>query len=179
MLSLLIEQPECWVPVLGYEGLYEVSSRGNVRTVGRAATRSNGRPMPVQPRLRRLYVRQTGYRCVLLNRDGKQTAHLVHVLVLSSFRRGRPDGLQCRHLNGDAADNRLENLEWGTAVENAADAKAHGRTPAGEKNVHAKLTRAAVEAIRASTLRNTELAALHGVGAMTISKARRGVTWAA
>lgn len=177
MFSPLIDQPECWVAALGHEGLYEVSSLGRVRTVARTVVRSNGRPLSVKARIRKAFIRDRGYSTVVLARDGEQTAHLVHVLVRMSFDQHRPEDLVCRHLNGDPTDNRLENLAWGTHVDNAEDARAHGRLQTGAKNRHAKLTLADVELIRSSRLRNTELAARFKVLPMTISHARRGVTW--
>lgn len=177
MLSPLIHQPERWAPVLGFEGLYEVSSLGQVRSVARTIVRSNGWPMPVKGCIRKAFIREKGYRSVVLARNGEQTAYLVHVLVRMSFDGQRPEDLLCRHLNGDPTDNRLDNLAWGTHVDNAEDARAHGRLQTGEKNRHAKLTRAAVEFIRSSNLRNTELAARFNVLPTTISYARRGVTW--
>lgn len=52
----------------------------------------------------------------------------VHSLVLIAFKGPRPEGMECRHLNGNPGDNRLENLAWGTHVENMADREKHGRT---------------------------------------------------
>ncbi len=51
----------------------------------------------------------------------------VHRLVLEAFVGPCPPGMQCRHLDGNPANNRLENLAWGTHAENAADKIRHGR----------------------------------------------------
>lgn len=66
----------------------------------------------------------------------------VHKLVLCAFVGPRGDGLVCRHLNGNALDNRLENLCWGTVKENAQDAIRHGTAAClrhGEQSVASKL----------------------------------------
>ena len=70
----------------------------------------------------------------------------IHRLVLETYVGPRPDDMQCRHLNGDKQDNRLENLCWGTRSENAQDAIQHGTFPKsnlknfGEKSPNSKLS---------------------------------------
>ena len=63
-----------------------------------------------------------------------------HTIVCETFHGERPPGAQVRHLNGDPADDRPDNLAWGTPTENGADTIAHGRTTRGSKNAQAKLT---------------------------------------
>ena len=112
-----------WAPVPGYEGYYEVSDDGRVRSVDRVLTdgrRRKGRPMRARP------VNQWGHRTVGLSRGNKVTRVLVHHLVLSAFDQPRPEGSVARHLNGNPADNRIENLRWGTHAENMQDMVAHG-----------------------------------------------------
>lgn len=67
---------------------------------------------------------RNGYRFVRIG--GERKKYTVHSLVLRAFVGERPAGLQIRHLNGDKSDNRLDNLEYGTAKENAKDRKNHG-----------------------------------------------------
>lgn len=68
-----------------------------------------------------------GYLYVCLRPNGGvPVCRYVHHLVLETFIGPRPDGQQTRHLNGDRGDNRLSNLAWGTAAENAADKVRHG-----------------------------------------------------
>ena len=80
-------------------------------------------------------------------RDGstpvKQCVEPVHKLILEAFVGTRPQGYVCRHLNGNAFDNRLVNICWGTPKENAQDAIKHGTAVClrhGEKAVASKLT---------------------------------------
>lgn len=89
-----------------------------------------------------------------------------HLVVLTCFRGPRPDGMQGRHLNGNCQDNRLDNLVWGTPVENMADKLAHGRSPRGNGTNKAKLTEDQVREIRA----------LQGIEIARIVAARYGVS---
>ena len=76
------------------------------------------------------WIKQTktgfGHLMVSLCRNGKVYQKLVHQLVLDAFVGPRPDGMECRHLNGNPQDNRLDNLKWGTHSENQKDAVLHG-----------------------------------------------------
>jgi hypothetical protein len=80
--------------------------------------------------------------------DGCKHTFQVHRIILETFVGPRPDGMQCRHLNGNASDNRLENLTWGTPQENSQDAARHGTAPKGERNGSSKLTTDQVQEIR-------------------------------
>lgn len=90
-----------------------------------------------------------GYLIVSLSNgiDRPRTFNL-HTLILLTFVGPRPSGHQCRHLNGIGTDNRLSNLRWGTAAENAADRIRHGTTAKGERQGRAKLTDDQVLTIR-------------------------------
>lgn len=110
---------ELWRPVDGYDGLYEVSDAGRVRSLPRAGTRGGVLHGDVHP---------GGYPSVKLSKDGHKTHLTVHTLVISAFRGSRPPGQECRHVNGNPADNRLDNLLWGTSAENSQDMVKHGRS---------------------------------------------------
>jgi len=82
----------------------------------------------------------TGHLYILLS-DGKRRQRLfAHQLVLFAFSGPCPDGMECRHLNGNPKDNRVENLAWGTHKENMQDAKVHGTFPYGKKHPGGKLS---------------------------------------
>jgi hypothetical protein len=104
---------EVWKLVPEYDGKYEISDQGRVRSFQRDP----------QGRILRPSRMPGGHLSVALGRGNSQC---VHKLVLLAFVGVAPDKHECRHLNGDPADNRLENLCWGTRSENIKDAVRHG-----------------------------------------------------
>lgn len=76
-----------------------------------------------------------GYLTVRLMVNGKRKRFAVHRLVAEQFLAPRPSPThQVRHLDGNKANNRVANLAWGTAKENADDRQMHGRTSRGERH---------------------------------------------
>ena len=118
--------PEEWRPVVGYEGLYEISDQGRVRSVPHEVRSSDGRRIWVSGKIRKPQPQHHGHLKIQLLRNGHQESVHVHTLVLTGFVGPRPDGMCCRHLNGVSSDNRLENLAWGTYSENKFDQVRHG-----------------------------------------------------
>ena len=116
---------ETWLPVVGWEGFYEVSDMGNVRSVARVIQRSTA-PQYVRERVLRAPAGTHGYPRVNLSRNGAPRQFLVHRLVLEAFVGLPPDGLEALHGNGVRSDCRLSNLRWGTSAENKADTIRHG-----------------------------------------------------
>jgi hypothetical protein len=118
---------EIWMPVIGYEGYYEVSNLGRVRSLDRITTSKDGRRrfwpgIMLKQKLRHHYLR-TG-----LTKSGATTTWCVHRLVCEAFNGVKPQqDSVVRHLNGSHLDNRAENLRWGTPAENTADMIRHGR----------------------------------------------------
>lgn len=87
--------------------------------------------------VRRLAVQtdKDGYRRVCLLHEGKRRCVGSHVLVLLAFVGPRPAGAQARHIDGNPANNALENLAWGTPQGNQLDRRRHGTDPRGEPRV--------------------------------------------
>lgn len=118
----MVDDNEVWKPALGFEGAYEVSSLGRVRSLDRVTDRGRkwkGRISAPKPRY-------DGYVPVTMWREGAQHVLLIHAVVLASFVGPRPEGLEVLHRDGDRANNRLDNLSWGTHAENVRDQLAHG-----------------------------------------------------
>lgn len=89
-----------------------------------------------------------GHQSVVLVSGGKKKSWGVHVLVAMAFKGACPDGMECRHLDGNPRNNHRDNLEWGTPLENAADRNRHGRTARGNAHRNAKLTDGDVAEVR-------------------------------
>ena len=116
---------ERWTPVAGFEGLYEVSALGRVRSVARVVLRKNGRTQSVKARVLKPQKRKFGYLGIVLSRDGKSYPFTLHRLVLESFVGQRDPWQECCHCNGNPSDNRLSNLRWDTKESNTSDRPIH------------------------------------------------------
>lgn len=115
---------ENWKPVVGYEGLYEVSDHGRVRSMPREVRTTNQHgPVVRQYRGRELNLTRhtNGYLRAGLSKDGKVTVKYVHRLVLEAFEGPCPPGHECCHWDDDPTNNRIDNLRWDTPVENQQD----------------------------------------------------------
>ena len=98
-----MEKQEIWKPVIGYEGLYEVSDMGRVRSLPRFGTKGGIlKPAP----------NGTGYLCVGLCKNGEQETCKVHILVMQAFIGECPDGCEVDHYDWNPRNNRLDNLSY-------------------------------------------------------------------
>lgn len=124
--ALIAEAREHWVSVVGYEGYYEVSDQGRVRSVDRVIE-WQGTTKRLEGRILKGTIKQKkGHREVRLSLGGKTRAFTVHKLVLEAFVGPRPEGMEGCHGNGVPDDNRLENLRWDTKSSNNFDRVQHG-----------------------------------------------------
>ena len=135
---------EEWRPIPGFEGDYEVSNLGRVRTFKRPGPQRTRREIPL---LVGGGLDTWGYWQVVLAKGGKRRTAKVHHLVLEAFVGPKPPGAQCRHKDGIKTNNVLENLQWGTVQENADDRVRHGHS-CMEGTALSKLTRADVVRMR-------------------------------
>lgn len=101
---------EVWKDVIGYEGLYQVSNKGNVKSL--IYKRQNGNAS-----ILKLVTKNNGYIQVTLVKDEYKSIQ-VHRLVAQMFIPNPENKPQVNHINGIRNDNRVENLEWVTASEN-------------------------------------------------------------
>lgn len=136
---------EQWRGVPGHPR-YQVSSFGRIRS-----NRAPGRHTDVvrRWRLMRSFRGGQGYLVVGLTCGQRE---YVHRLVLMAFVGPCPEGMQCRHLDGDRTNNRLSNLCWGTAAENTHDKKQHGTQQRGSRIPWSRLTEADIEEMRRQRL---------------------------
>jgi hypothetical protein len=117
---------ERWLDVPGYEGSYEVSDHGQVRSIDRVIYYIDGRSRWYPGLLLGQRVKKSTRSSYLVVAIGKQQRHCVHTLVLTAFVGPRPLGKEGCHYDGDHFNNRLTNLRWGTPTENAADLARYG-----------------------------------------------------
>lgn len=122
---------EKWLPIPSFEGAYEVSDQGRIKSLNRLVPHCAAESGVVMRRGKILSPSRSsryGHLKIKLSGGSKSNQHsfYVHQLVLSAFIGPKPDGMEVRHINGIASDNRLGNLAYGTRKENAADMKLHG-----------------------------------------------------
>lgn len=121
------DRRERWLPIVGFEGCYEVSDLGRVRSLERTVTRSDGRQQRIAERILNPRLQGGGHLLVKLWRDGSPDAAYVHRLVLTAFIGQCPEEMECLHWNDVPADNRLENLRWDSRSANLRDRVRNGR----------------------------------------------------
>ena len=160
---------EVWRLVVGWERAYSVSSQG--------AVWSHHREMLLSQ-----IIVNRGYHAVNLYLKGCKQMRKVHQLVAEAFIGPRPEGCWCLHLDDDKANNRVENLYWGTPTENSRDCMRNGHRPdqRGSANYNSKLNEADVVQIRhlmAKGCAQAEIARAFGVSRMLITRIKQGKAW--
>lgn len=131
---------EVWKPIDGFEGLYEVSNLGRVKSLDRYVDNGHGSTRLAKGRILKPQLVMGGYLQVVLCKDGKQTIFKVHRLVAKAFQDicGQfIEELDVDHINTIRTDNRAINLRWCTRKENCNNQlsrKHYSDANKGEKN---------------------------------------------
>lgn len=162
---------EVWKDIPGYDGIYQVSDLGRVRSLKRGSWKF----------LKSAISGTSSYRYVQLHKDSSVKNRPVHQLVLEAFVGQRPAGdYQGCHNDGDSGNNSLSNLRWDTQAGNFADKKLHGTESKGSKHGQAKLNESQVLNIRRrlnSGEKQQTLADEHGVSRVLISLIKTRKVW--
>jgi hypothetical protein len=178
---------EKWEPIVGYEGFYEVSNWGRIRSVPRVIFTVNRKNASykriIKGGLLKLNTKWSGYPRVKLTRNSEYTKHSVHRLVAEAFL-PNPDNKPCvNHKNGIRTDNYYHNLEWATYQENSQHAVDTGLNsgPKGEKCGNSKLKEEEVLKIcymvDYGELTQKQIAKIFGISNITVSNISRGNSW--
>lgn len=115
-----------WKSVVGWEGFYEISDLGSVRSCARVSQRSNGTIQSWPSRPMKAYPNSCGYLVVRLSRPGRRDLARVHRLVAEAFLPAAHTSETVNHKDCDKTNNIVENLEWATLSENTKHAIANG-----------------------------------------------------
>lgn len=152
------ESAEYWKP---YDALYDVSTIGRVRRNGKILKQSN----------------RLGYRCVTLSAGNEQKSVNVHRLIAATFIPNPYPQKPCvNHIDGDKANNNVNNLEWCTYSEN----ELHSFVVLGKRNSQAKLLPGQVKIIKSALDKGETLNSLakrFSVHKTLISQIKRGLIW--
>ena len=118
---------EVWKVIDQFEGNYEVSNLGRVRSTEKTIVRSNGWSYPRKSKILKPAKDPGGYMRCAVSHKGKLITCKMHRLVAQAFLPNESNLPVVNHINCDKTDNRVENLEWCTAKENAYHAISLGR----------------------------------------------------
>lgn len=152
---------------------YEVSSLGRVRSFADFQGAATGDPKILKPDMS-----SKGYPRVALSDRQKISRAFIHTLVAEAFIGPMPEGAcLVRHKDGDPANPRWDNLEYGTHKDNESDKLRHGTRTWGEKCHLSKLTEEQVIAIRAEAGSNAAIAKRYGVTRQLIWQIRTYRIW--
>ena len=124
--NLSIDDGEEWRDIAGWEGMYQVSNKGRVRSLDRVVVKSNGSTVTVKGHILNYNSRTMSHVSVPLYRDNKEHNMGVHRLVAQAFI-VNPQGLpEVDHIDNNPRNNCVENLRWVSAKENTAHRIASG-----------------------------------------------------
>jgi hypothetical protein len=165
---------DTWKPVIGFEGFYEVTQNGELRSIKRQNSR-NQRWMggvAVKP-----ITNNKGYLVVNLTKPGQRKQFTLHRIVLEAFVGICPIGYVGCHYDGNKENCSLKNLRWDTQKSNLSDAIRHGTLKCGEENNMSKLTDEIVIEIRTRKLTPTQAVREYGLSKSNAKRIVNMVTW--
>lgn len=160
---------ERWLAIPDYEGHYEVSDLGNIRSV------KLGRCRPI-----RLVTNGHGYLKFSACKNGRKKDTRVATAVLLAFVGPRPESFAAAHWNGVQTDNRLDNLRWASYYDNKRDSARHGTISHGSRHPCAKLTETDIGPIRFMARQGVShymMGKMYGIEPGGITCVVRGTTW--
>lgn len=172
---------EIWKPVSGYEGYYDVSNRGRVRSLERKVLTVVGHYRSVCGRIMKLKKDSDGYSCCKFSKNGKKRYFFAHRLVLTAFAGVCPEGYESCHRDGNPTNNSIDNLYWGTKLQNSQDSFRHGTRVKGETVGSSVLTEKNVREIfsllKQGTHLHAEIAKMFGIAKSTVSDIKNRKRW--
>lgn len=118
---------EKWLPVVGYEGSYEVSDTGRVRSLDRVVRGRDGGLRHIRGATLKPTTKRRGHLAVSLHDDGRKSNRLVHQLVLEAFAGPRPAKCVTLHADDNPQNNSISNLAWGSHSDNMVDRVRNGK----------------------------------------------------
>ncbi len=174
---------ETWKAVKDYEGLYEVSDLGRVRSLDRTVRGPSRCPngLRLKGKIMKSGLNSKGYLHISLQQEGESSIREIQRLVLIAFRGDPPEGHEAAHEDGNRLDNRLANLRWKTQQENTDDKFRHGTVLAGDCHPRAILSSGQALFARnmmAAGVSATWMAEAMNVGRASLYNIKYGRSWA-
>lgn len=162
---------ELWEDIKGFEGLYQISNLGNVKSLEREVKRSDNKRGFYKERILKPAKNNKGYYIIKIHKNSKPSTFKIHRLVYQAFGKENLNGFEINHLDGVKTNNNINNLERCTSKENTYHALTNGLKGG------VKLTEKDVLFIRSSNLSNIDLAEKFSVSKSNISVIKRRGSW--
>ena len=172
---------EIWKDVVGYEGIYMVSSLGRMLSKERIVKRKK-----MGDYLQKESIIEGsdyhGYKVTSIAKNKIRKNKFIHVLIAEAFLGAKPEKMEVCHADGDRKNNKIENLRYGSRSDNVRDAIKHGThyTPfikKGSERSYAKINEVIAKQIKDSDESSYVLAKKLNISRALISNVRRGKTW--
>lgn len=176
---------ELWKDIDGYEGLYQVSSIGRIKSCDKIVDGSYNSKHHIKEKILKPFKTGSGYIAlsIRLYKNGIGKDYRISRLVAKAFILNPENKLEVNHKNFDTFDNRIENLEWNTSKENHDHShnKRVAALPRGEKQYNSKLTEEDVKKIkrlyRSGKYSQCELGDMFGVTEGTVYSIIHNKSW--
>jgi hypothetical protein len=171
-------EKEIFKDIKGYEGLYQISNLGRVKSFNKKIKHMSGYRL-IKEKFIKPHLGKNGYYAIDLKNNTKREKYTIHRLIAIHFILNLENKPQVNHINGIKTDNSIENLEWVTNLENAKHAYKTGLIKLGERSNLSKLTDKQVLEIK-ERLKNKEshelIAKSYNVHRTSISKINQNKT---
>lgn len=178
--KVIYNPSEIWKDVVGYEGLYQISSFGNVKSLGKTIDKGKFGKVFFPEKLLSVFI-DNQYFYIGLHKNKKQKKISIHRILAIAFIPNPENKPFINHKNGIKTDNRIENLEWVTPKENSEHASINNLVARnfGEKNGKHKLNTKDILLIRNSRYKisRKELSKNLNVSIKHIDRIRENKRW--
>lgn len=171
---------EIWKNICGYIGLYMVSNYGRIKSLEKLVNNRYGKILRKEQNIKIQKLKKSDHRYVFLSKNNISKFRYIHRLVLETFIGPCPEGMECRHLDGNPANNRLNNLKWGTYKENQLDRFTHKTSNLGSRNGISKLKEKDIPIIRdliKKGFSDIQIGKIFNINRQTIRDIRLNKTW--
>ncbi|MGB5637215.1 MAG: NUMOD4 domain-containing protein [Waterburya sp.] len=179
--------PEVFVDIRGYEGYYQVSNYGNVKSLDRVIKEKTGKTQTLKSRILKPRTNPSGYYYVGLRKNGTRATFAIHQLLAQAFIPNPNNKKTVNHIDGNKLNNSVSNLEWTTYSENLEHAYKTGLRRAvkpsevASKNYKRKLAEQQVREIKlliaVKSLTLKQIANQYNVGRSTVGSIKSGRNW--
>ena len=172
---------EIWKDVVGFEGIYKVSSFGRLKSLERIVVRKNDVRLRINEKII-LGSDHHGYLFTTLRKKDCRVQKFIHVIVAEAFIGVKPEGKEVCHADGSRKNNCVNNLRYGTRSDNVRDAMAHGThykpiNKKGSERSDAKINEEIAKLIKVSDESSHVLAKKFNVSRALISNIKRNKAW--